>query len=70
MIVAETSFVAIGDPVDVRVISFKGLSTDTKPVGTWKGYTIQSGSSLFLTDTLDVKFYDAASSTWVPKEGV
>ena len=68
MIVAESSFVAIGDPVNVRVISFSGKSTDAWPIETWEGMTIQSGSHLFLTDILDVKFYDADTQKWLPEE--
>lgn len=44
---------------------FKGLSSDTKPTGTWDGTEIKNGSSFFEMDTQDVKFYDESSNVWV-----
>lgn len=44
---------------------FKGLSTDTKPTGTYNDTVIENGSSFFIMDTQDVKFYDEATETWV-----
>lgn len=65
MITAESSFVAIGGSVDEPVISFKGLSTDNKPTGTFMGMTIGNGSSFFEMDTQAVKFYDGGTDTWI-----
>ena len=65
MITAESSFVAIGGQISEAVISFKGLSTDSKPTGTYLGKAIENGSSFFEMDTQAVKFYDAASDTWI-----
>ena len=45
--------------------SFKGLSTDTKPTGTYGGVEIENGSSFLEMDTKDLTFYDEASSSWV-----
>lgn len=42
-----------------------GLSTDTKPTGTFAGKTIANGSSFFEMDTQNVKFYDAENDAWV-----
>lgn len=42
-----------------------GLSTDTKPTGTFAGKTIANGSSFFEMDTQNVKFYDAENDVWV-----
>ena len=42
-----------------------GLSTDTKPTGTFAGKAIANGSSFFEMDTQNVKFYDAENDVWV-----
>ena len=47
-----------------NTISFKGLSTDTKPVGTFQGLEIPNGSSFLEIDTQNVVFYDAEGQTW------
>lgn len=44
---------------------FDGLSSDTKPTGSYEGIELMNGSSFFEMDTQDVKFYDEASQTWV-----
>ena len=44
---------------------FKGLSTDTKPTGTYNDTVIENGSSFFIMDTQDVKFYDESTESWV-----
>ena len=46
-------------------LSFKGLSTDTKPVNTFNGLQITNGSSFFEMDTQDVYFYDGAANEWL-----
>ena len=68
MITAESSFVAIGDGANKKVISFKGLSTDTKPTGTYLGMEIQNGSSFFEMDTMKAVFYDGESQTWLEED--
>lgn len=65
MITAENGFVPIGGSVDEEVFSFKGLSTDSKPIGEYMGKNIANGSSFFELNTQDIKFYDAASQSWV-----
>lgn len=42
-----------------------GLSTDTKPTGTFNGAKIANGSTFFEMDTQDVKFYNADNDSWV-----
>ena len=46
-------------------LSFKGLSTDTKPTQTFNGLAITNGSSFFEMDTQDVYFYDGAAEKWL-----
>ena len=45
--------------------SLKGLSTDTKPTGTYDGKKIANGSTFMEIDTKTLYYYDAASETWV-----
>ena len=45
--------------------TFKGLSTDQKPVGNFNGVEIKNGSCFFEINTQDVKFYNAAAETLV-----
>lgn len=49
----------------IATFSFKGRSTDTRPVDTWNGTKIQNGSSYLTIDTHKVEFYDAESQTWI-----
>ena len=44
---------------------FSGLSTDTKPTGSYEDTEIMNGSSFFEMDNQDVMFYDEASQSWV-----
>lgn len=48
-----------------KELSFKGLSTDTKPTGTFEGLKITNGSSFFEMDTQQVFFYDGDSEDWL-----
>lgn len=47
-----------------NTLSFKGLSTDTKPVETFQGLEIPNGSSFLEIDTQSMVFYDAENKTW------
>lgn len=47
-----------------NILSFKGLSTDTKPVETFQGLEIPNGSSFLEIDTQNMVFYDAENKTW------
>ena len=49
---------------DLASFAFYGLSTDTKPTGTWKGTVIENGSSYVTIDTQKVVFYDRENETW------
>lgn len=44
---------------------FTGLSSDTKPIGTYEGSKIGNGSSFMELDTKAIKFYDEEHDTWV-----
>ena len=44
--------------------SFKGLSTDTKPTGTWHNQGIANGSSFLEINTQAISFYDEEGETW------
>lgn len=46
-------------------LSFKGLSTDTKPTGYFDDIEITNGSSYFAMDTQEVFFYDYATQAWL-----
>lgn len=45
-------------------LEFRGLSTDQKPT-TWNGKDIGNGSAFFEIDTQSVKFFNAATKSWV-----
>lgn len=47
---------------------FFGLSTDTKPTGTWEGMPIPQGSSFTEMDTSKKYFYREDSSAWTIDE--
>lgn len=51
--------------VDDSTFKFKGLSTDTKPTGSFEGKKIANASSFFEMDTQNVYFYDGATSDWL-----
>ena len=46
-------------------LSFKGLSTDTKPTVKFEDIPITNGSDFFEMDTQDVYFYDGATNSWL-----
>lgn len=46
-------------------LSFKGLSTDTKPTVKFNDLKIVNGSTFFEMDTQDVYFYDGGSDSWL-----
>lgn len=47
-----------------EVFSFAGLSTDTKPTGTYGGTRIGNGSVFLEMNTSDAYMYDEANSVW------
>ena len=46
-------------------LSFKGLSTDTKPTVNYNSLKITNGSTFFQMDTQEVYFYDEATESWL-----
>ena len=46
-------------------LSFKGLSTDTKPTVTFNSLPIFNGSTFFEMDTQEVYFYDGDADDWL-----
>lgn len=46
-------------------LSFKGLSTDTKPTVNYNSLKITNGSTFFQMDTQEVYFYDEATDSWL-----
>lgn len=46
-------------------LSFKGLSTDTKPTGEYDSLKITNGSTFFEMDTQEIFFYDGDTDTWL-----
>lgn len=47
------------------LFSFKGLSTDSKPTGTYAGKAIANGSTFFEMDNQTVYFYDGGTNAWL-----
>lgn len=46
-------------------LSFKGLSTDTKPTVKYGNLPIKNGSTFFAMDTQEVFFYDGGTDSWL-----
>lgn len=46
-------------------LSFKGLSTDTKPTVKYDDLEIINGSTFFEMDTQQIFFYDGDSDDWL-----
>lgn len=46
-------------------LSFKGLSTDTKPTVKYDDLPIINGSTFFEMDTQEVYFYDGDTDDWL-----
>ena len=46
-------------------LSFKGLSSDTKPTVKWDSSPILNGSTFLEMDTQEVYFYDGGTDTWL-----
>ena len=46
-------------------LSFKGLSTDTKPTVKYDSLKIVNGSTFFEMDTQECYFYDGGTDTWL-----
>lgn len=46
-------------------LSFKGLSTDTKPTVKFYSLPILNGSTFFEMDTQEVYFYDGDADDWL-----
>lgn len=46
-------------------LSFKGLSTDTKPTVKYGNLPILNGSTFFEMDTQEVYFYNGATDSWL-----
>lgn len=59
------SYAVKANEKDNALFSFKGLSTDTKPTGSYNGKTIANGSTFFEMDNQVVYFYDGATSDWL-----
>ena len=46
-------------------MSFKGLSTDTKPTEDYGNEAIKNGSTFYEIDTGDLYMYDEENHTWI-----
>lgn len=55
----------VGDRIGKISFELRGLSTDTKPTGTFGGASIANGSVFIEMDTQTVLFYDEANTAWV-----
>lgn len=49
-------------------ITFKGKSTDTKPVGIWAGIELKNGDQFMEMDSGEVYFYDGDINSWIQPE--
>lgn len=49
-----------------KMIKFRGLHKDTKPIKKFKEFKVTNGSSFFEMDTQDVYFYNEETHSWVP----
>lgn len=54
-----------GKQTNTPISVFFGLSTDTKPTGSFEDTPINNGSVFIEMNTGDSYFYNKASSTWV-----
>lgn len=57
--------VTIDENSTKEALSFKGLSTDTKPTLKWKSQPILNGSTFFEMDTQEIYFYDEGTNSWL-----
>lgn len=55
----------IGEHTNAPVLEFRGLSSDIKPIGFYKGTEIINGSAFLEIDTGSVFFYNAEAQTWI-----
>ena len=46
-------------------ITFKGLSTDTKPVLKWGDIDLRNGDQFLEMDSGDVYFYNGDNNSWI-----
>ena len=61
----DTTLFTNGSIVNSYIYSFTGLSTDTKPVGTYMNTQIQNGSSFVEMDTGTVFMYNEDGPAWI-----
>ena len=54
-----------GGTIEKGTFEFMGLSTDSKPTGTYEGTELMNGSSFFEMDNQSVKFYDESAESWI-----
>ena len=51
-------------PNDSVQFDLRGMSSDTKPTGTFQGVKIGNSSTFLEIDTQNIVFYDEDSETW------
>ena len=54
-----------GKPTWEADLTLEGLSTDTKPTGTYNGLIIRNGSIFYEMDTVKIYKYDAENVEWL-----
>ena len=54
-----------GKPTWEADLALEGLSTDTKPTGTYSGLLIRNGSTYYEMDTVKIYKYDAENEEWL-----
>lgn len=55
----------LGDYSTAKPMELYGLSTDAKPIGTYKGTKIENTSTFYEFDTKKVFMYDEENSKWL-----
>ena len=61
---SKATGIADGEAVTKEVMTFVGLSSDTKPTEEYNGSLIANGSTYFAMDTATAYMYDEANTTW------
>ena len=59
-----TPVIAEGAAMPREKMHFAGLSSETKPTGSYEGVLLSSESSYFALDTGTIFFYNEENSTW------
>lgn len=65
MVTVKGEIVVVDKTTNKAILPLVGLSTDTKPTGTFEQYTIANGSTFLEMDTPATSYYDESTDAWV-----